>query len=213
MKQSCPVPRAFRLSAFYTLEGVVARMDAMQQELKAFKDPALARGAHRVHSSAGPGVCYADGSVRHPHRGHCAQRHSRPYARGGSSGVGPWMSGVRDEQPRHRQGNRAGPCAGSGHRHLRRYDPRARLHVQLAGRAGGGALGGDRLLAAGRPASGAGEPGSANRLRRRGLRNHHAAGGYGHQTSARHGTLRTSPYTAPTRTCPGRWRSSSTTPR
>ena len=44
MKQSCPVPRAFRLSAFYTLEGVVARMDAMQQELKAFKDPALARG-------------------------------------------------------------------------------------------------------------------------------------------------------------------------
>ena len=44
MKQSCPVPRAFRLSVFYTLEGVVARMDAMQQELKAFKDPALARG-------------------------------------------------------------------------------------------------------------------------------------------------------------------------
>ena len=34
MKQSCPVPRAFRLSVFYTLEGVVARMDAMQQELK-----------------------------------------------------------------------------------------------------------------------------------------------------------------------------------
>ena len=44
MKQSCPVPRAFRLSVFYTLEGVVARMDAMQQELKAFKDPASARG-------------------------------------------------------------------------------------------------------------------------------------------------------------------------
>lgn len=45
MKQSCPVPRAFRLSVFYTLEGVVARMDAMQQELKAFKDPALRGGS------------------------------------------------------------------------------------------------------------------------------------------------------------------------
>ncbi len=44
MKQSCPLHRAFRLSALYTPEGVVARMDHMQEELKAFKDPALARG-------------------------------------------------------------------------------------------------------------------------------------------------------------------------
>ena len=50
------------------------------------------------------------------------------------------MSGVRDEQPRHRQGNRAGPRAGSDHRNLRRHDPRARstsslLAEQAAGRA------------------------------------------------------------------------------
>lgn len=187
MKQSCPVPRAFRLSVFYTLEGVVARMDAMQQELKAFKDPALARGLIESIQALAPESATLMEVCGHPHRGHCAQRHSRSYARGGSSGVGPWMSGVRDEQPRHRQGNRAGPRAGSDHRNLRRHDPRARLHVQPAGRAGGGTRGGNRLLAAGCPAPGAGEPHAADRLRRCGLRNHHAAGGYGHQAGARHG--------------------------
>lgn len=159
----------------------------MQQELKAFKDPRLARGLIESIQALAPKsatlmeVCGT---------------HTVAIARNGIRGLMP-------EGVRLASGPGCPVCVTSNH-DIDKVIALARvpevtiatfgdmtrvpgLHVQLAGRAGGGALGGDRLLAAGRPASGAGEPRSANRLRRRGLRNHHAARSYGHQTSARHG--------------------------
>lgn len=85
-------------------------MDAMQQELKAFKDPTLARGLIESIQALAPKsatlmeVCGT---------------HTVAIARNGIRGLMPegtrLASGpgcrVRDEQPRHRQGDRAGPGA------------------------------------------------------------------------------------------------------
>lgn len=85
-------------------------MDAMQQELKAFKDPALARGLIESIQALAP----ESATLMEVCGTHTVALRATAFAvlcPRGSSAVGPWMSGVRDEQPRHRQGNRAGPRA------------------------------------------------------------------------------------------------------
>ena len=121
-------------------------MDAMQQELKAFKDPALARGLIESIQALAPEsatlmeVCGT---------------HTVAIARNGIRGLMP-------EGVRLASGPGCPVCVTSNHDI-------------------------DQVIAAGCPAPGAGEPHAADRLRRCGLRNHHAAGGYGHQAGARHG--------------------------
>ncbi len=160
----------------------------MESELAAFKDPKLARGLIESIAKLSP----AGGATlmevwRHAHRRHRAQRHPQPHARGHAPRVGSRLPRVRDLEQGYRHGHRPRARSGRHHRHVRRHDARAGLHVQPAGRAGGGPQRADRVLAAGRAHSGPAEPRSRDRVRGRGLRNHHAAGGHGHQARGRGG--------------------------
>ena len=125
--------------------------------------------------------------MRHAHRGHRAQRHPQPHARKRVPLVGTGLPRVRHLEPRYRRRHR--PCAHPqrDHSHVRRHDARARQHIEPAQGAGGGAQRADLLFAPRCVGLGEGRPRSGNRVRWRGLRDHHAAGGHGHQARRCHG--------------------------
>ena len=123
--------------------------------------------------------------MRNAHGLHCAGRHQEPHARRSPTRKRAGLPCMRDLEPRHRHRDSARPHSRGDDSHVRRHDACPGFHIEPFSRASRRALHSNRVLAARRLGTRPGESRSANRVRRRWVRDDDAPGRPFRQTRRR----------------------------